>query len=566
VRRSLPIVVVALIAYCALASPHIVDGDNAELATLGAVGGRSHPPGYPLYVLWLRAWSWLPGASPAQTAAFATALLGALALLALHAACRAWGARPVAASLAVAVFGAAPLVVRYHSQAEVFALNHLIAALVLWLSAARGPLRGGWRGAALGLVAGLGLANHLTCALLAPIGVLGVVRAVRESRARAGTAALALASFALGLVPYAYLVVADGPASWGTVSSFDDLLGMVLRRDYGGMVGFAPLGTQVSWTANLGLWLATLARSWLWLPVIAGAVELGVRIWRPADDGEPRWGWIALAASLALAGPVLVARFNVAPDALGKYICERFHLLSVLLLAVPVAAAFDRAASRLTRPLLAASLPVIAFVGLVAIALPGLGRIHSPAMELGVRNLLRSLPRAAVVYVVPDDLCGGAIYLQVARGERPDVVVLCAAMLPLRWYRAQLTQRAIGVEVVPGGLSGALLSSGRAVFVDPQLTQVLAAYPHYPFGIVRRVLRTGEQPPTASEVAAIHKQLFADFDLAYPWPGPDDGYAALAHYRYAAAWSAVARLLGAAGDRAGAAEASELAARLTPAE
>ena len=53
-----------------------------------------------------------------------------------------------------------------------------------------------------------------------------------------------------------------------------------------------------------------------------------------------------------------------------------------------------------------------------------------------MRNLLRSLPPDAVVYVVPDDLCGGAIYLQLARRERPDVVVLCAAMLPLRWYRA----------------------------------------------------------------------------------------------------------------------------------
>ncbi|HEY0987836.1 MAG TPA: DUF2723 domain-containing protein, partial [Kofleriaceae bacterium] len=140
----------ALIAYCALASPHIVEGENAELAAVGAIGGRAHPPGYPLYVLWLRAWSWLPGATPAHTTALATAILGALALLVLHAACRAWGARPLAAGIAVVIVGAAPLIVRYHSQAEVFALNHLIAALVLWLAAARGPLRGAWRAIALG--------------------------------------------------------------------------------------------------------------------------------------------------------------------------------------------------------------------------------------------------------------------------------------------------------------------------------------------------------------------------------------------------------------------------------
>ena len=96
----------ALIAYVALASPHVVAADNAELATLGALGGAAHPSGYPAYVLWLRAWSWLPGASPAHTAALATAILGALTVWVLHAACRAWGARPIAATFSAAIIGA----------------------------------------------------------------------------------------------------------------------------------------------------------------------------------------------------------------------------------------------------------------------------------------------------------------------------------------------------------------------------------------------------------------------------------------------------------------------------
>jgi Protein of unknown function (DUF2723) len=131
----------ALIVYVALASPYIVDGDSAEFATLGALGGRAHPSGYPLYVLWLRAWSWLPGATPAHTAALATAILGALTLGVLHAACRAWGARPLPATISVAIFGAAPIALRYHSEAEVFAMNGLIAALVVWLAAANGRER-----------------------------------------------------------------------------------------------------------------------------------------------------------------------------------------------------------------------------------------------------------------------------------------------------------------------------------------------------------------------------------------------------------------------------------------
>ncbi|HEV7554947.1 MAG TPA: DUF2723 domain-containing protein, partial [Kofleriaceae bacterium] len=67
------------------------------MSTLGAAGGAAHPTGYPAYLIWLRITSWIPGSTPAHTAAIATAILGAGALVTLHAACRAWGARPAAA-------------------------------------------------------------------------------------------------------------------------------------------------------------------------------------------------------------------------------------------------------------------------------------------------------------------------------------------------------------------------------------------------------------------------------------------------------------------------------------
>ncbi|MGE5183840.1 MAG: protein O-mannosyl-transferase family, partial [Acidobacteriota bacterium] len=142
--------------YLAIAPAHVIDGDNAEFCTLGALGGAGHPPGYPLFVLWLRAMSWLPGASPAHTAALATALLGALSIVVLHAACRAWGARPLAATLACAIYAGAPVVIAIYTEAEVFALNGVIVGGVLLLAARGGPLRGTWRAGALGLVAGLG--------------------------------------------------------------------------------------------------------------------------------------------------------------------------------------------------------------------------------------------------------------------------------------------------------------------------------------------------------------------------------------------------------------------------
>jgi hypothetical protein len=558
----------ALVVYGALASPYVVAPDNAEFATLGALGGAAHPSGYPLYVLWLRAWSWLPG-SAAHAAALATAILGAATVGVLHAACRAWGARPAAASLAIAIVAASPIALQYHTEAEVFALNGLIAALIVWLAASGGPLRGRSRGVALGLVAGLGLAGHLTCALLAPIGVLGVVRAARESRPT--TYALALGGIALGLVPYAYLFVAGGPASWGTVSTLGELIATISRREYGGL-DLVPGGADVAWTASVAALAATVGRSWLWLPAVAGVAMLAARIWRPAvaagqagQARETRWAWAMLATSLALCGPGLVARFNIAPHGIGLYIVRRFHLLPTLLLAVPVASALDVACARLARPRLATALGFAGFLALAVAGLPGLWRTHSPATERGAQNLLRSLPPRAIAIVISEDECLGGRYLQLARGERPDVALVCSELLRRDWYRTGWARRGLAMPILPDArLREILLATGRPVLVDRGLTAMLAASPSYPFGVLYRVLPRGTAPPPAAEIAAQNRELFGAFDLDYLRPGRDDDFAAVAHRRYAASWAAIAERLDATGDHEGARDALDVARSLQP--
>ena len=143
---------------------------TAEFATIGAIGGVPHPSGYPLYVLWLRLTSWLPGASPHTRRRIATAVLGAATMLVLHAACRAWGARPLAATIAVALYAAAPVVLRMFTEAEVFALNGLVVATVLWLSAQRRSASRGMARAGARARRRARLSNHMTCVLVAPIG------------------------------------------------------------------------------------------------------------------------------------------------------------------------------------------------------------------------------------------------------------------------------------------------------------------------------------------------------------------------------------------------------------
>jgi len=202
---------------------------------------------------------------------------------------------------------------------------------------------------------------------------------------------------------------------------------------------------------------------------------------------------------------------------------------------------------------------------LSATGLPRLAALHSPAVEFGVRNTLRSLPPFAIAVVTADDQCFGARYLQFARGERPDVAVLCSGLLPVRTYRAGWALRGIPVPPSTGrGLGQALLETGRPVLVDPMLTRVLSAFPSYTLGVLVRVLRSGASLPTATDVAAMNRDIYRDFALDYVYPGLDDGYATVVHHRYAASWAAIAQLLDRAGDRDGARNAFELTQQLQP--
>jgi hypothetical protein len=543
-----------------LAPAYFVDGDNAEFAALGTTGGVAHPPGYPLYVMYLRAMAWLPGESAAHVAARATVVLGALTVLVLHAACRAWGARAWASTLAIAIYAGAPIVLRLHTAAEVFTLNVLIVAGVLLLSSREAPVRGVARTALLAFVAGLGLCNHHTCVLVAPIGLLGAVRGVRESALGRPTAiAIALAALVVGLAPNLYMLVApDSPASWGHVGSLADLFAHFTREDYGGIGAFSPKPGDIRPLQNLVALAESLARGWLWLPLFAGLAMIVARI-RRSDDGEPRAGWIALAASFCLAGPLLVLRFNIVPEGIGLSICERFHLLPFALLVVPVALALsyagDKLASRvnaavLRRAVVQGVLAVLLFAATAGLSLPHLLATHSPAVQRGVENLLHSLPPRAVVISTADDLHFGAIYAQHVAHIRPDVDVIAWSMTTLAWYRAHFARRGVPIDPhAPGPekpsikVAHQVFASGRPLFVEFSMGNVLTELRSYPFGMVFRVLPLGAPMPTLDTLLADNRALFEGFDLSYPRPSLDASYAVAMHIRYVRTWDILARAL-----------------------
>jgi hypothetical protein len=428
----------------------------------------------------------------------------------------------------------------------------------------------------LAFVAGLGISNHLTCVLVAPVGILGIVRGLRETqRPRIAVGAIGVAALGLGLLPYLYLWAApDTLGSWTPIDDANALIRHFLREDYGGPGSFAPRGVRVPYIDNWAALARTIGSSWLWLPALLGVAWL-VPLSRRAADSEPPWGWRMLALSLALAGPLLASRFNKHLNAEGLYVIGRFHRLPALLLAPSIASAIDDLGSRVVGKLRSARLRTRVAGTLLALvlvltssarSLPQVTKAYSPAMERVLRNLLSSLPPRAIVVSSFDLLLFGSAYVQSALGERPDISVVS-------WpsTRANVLRRTgisiahvVSDDMATVRLAEALLGSGRPLFTDERVAAMMQKLPSYPYGLVFRVLPSGAAAPPIEEVFALNKALYSAFVFGYPLPHDDDGFPAETHRWYARAWRILAGPLAAAGRRDDAAFALEMERAVAP--
>jgi hypothetical protein len=424
---------------------------------------------------------------------------------------------------------------------------------VLWIAAEAGPLRGGWRAFVLGLVAGIGITHNTSCALVAPIGLHGVWFAWREARTRA---VLAIAGLVVGALPYALLFVArDGAGTWGAVRSLDEAYAMLIRADFGsGQLSAHHADVSIA-TRELGM-ATDIVRAWLLVP-------LGAALWALWQN-RTRGMWIALAVTLAIVGPVFALGMNVEPTGYGAWLVPRFHLLAILVLAIPVACAFDRIGEIKPRLRVGAVLGVVALQ--LALALPKIARVHSSVMEDGVTNLLRSLPKDASVIATPDDINFGGTYAQEILGERRDVTIVIWQLVSADWYRARIEAAGIALGSVPISsvkVAEGILASKRPLFVDTFQANILGAFPAVPYGTVFRVLPKGTPLPPIEQVVDENRALFAKFQLG-DTPRASDDVPALVYARYAQTWHILAEGLAHTGHRAEAQKAAALADSLLP--
>lgn len=242
--------------------------DSAELTATAYTLGVAHPTGYPTYLLLAKAFSLvIPWGDVAYSINMLSAISGALTVALVYLICgllierafnnaRATRYRASAAAIiAAASFAFSPILWSQSVMAEVYSLNAIFTAGILFLAMhwSKNPGASAWPLFAAFLLLGLGLGNHVT---LAFVGLpLAFVMVVHRRELTRWTMAKFLGAFILGLSVYIYLPLrasANPAINWGDAASLNGFLWTVSAVPYRGLAFGFPWsdlpGRLVEWS------------------------------------------------------------------------------------------------------------------------------------------------------------------------------------------------------------------------------------------------------------------------------------------------------------------------------
>jgi len=430
--------------YAAGAAPGLSILDSGEFLGVAATLGVAHPTGYPLYALLGQLATFFPWGEQAFliNLVSAAAAAGAAFFLALAARelARQLDVGEMGEALAMAAAGLLALAGRtlwsVATMAEVYALNALFWAALLWAA-----LRLRRTGAArelyvLALIAGLSLANHMTVALFFPallfIGWPGRGKAKTLARALPLAAAFLLAGVSVNL--YTPLRAARQPLfNWNDPSTAASLYAHLAGVQYqGNFLEEGLAGVREAWAQYRGAVLSNVT------PLAAFAAA-GLA-WLFA---KRRWA-VAPALVLYYAGYLAYCVVYSIPDIWYYFI--PLHLAAAFVAAVGVGVVARVIAERFT----AARLPVAACAAAAILAATGWAfatnypyghRRGFIFAETYGRRLLAALPEKALFFPSGDTNTFITWYNLYARRSRPDVAVVDQIRLASRGYLTALARR-----------------------------------------------------------------------------------------------------------------------------
>lgn len=516
----------SLIVYINSLAPTITwrnaGADSGDLATAVAVGGVPHPPGYPTYLVLGEVFKLMPSGDVAYRLNLLSAMCGALAvaLLAVQiahtlstAARYRAGAEAgmgevggliwpcaVAASLTLAFSGV------FWSQAviaEVYALNALFAAVLLYGVTQIRSTNRGWLVPGLFGLLGLGLGNHPTLLLLLPVLAWNL-----KARPRWWQVGATFAALGVGLSVYLIIPIraaTSPPVNWGMATTWPDFLWLVSAEPYRQLIfGLSWKFVPARVLGELRL-LAEAFMGW-GLPLGLLGLQRLMRL-----DRSLAWG--------SLVSFLLISIYAIGYDTTDSYVYLLPALLIFSLWLGWGLYELGDAVRKLARARWARGGSIawglLALLPLLSLAwnLPRQDLSRDNEAYSYAQSSLRLVAPGAVIIAETDPQTFALWYARYALGSRPDVAVVSSNLLPYAWYRRTLHQTHPHLRLTdqagqPLTTLSAVIewnASDLPVYLATLQAPVLESYRLEPADHLRRVVKNETTTPCKGNQAPVFR-------------------------------------------------------------
>ena len=444
---------IPFVFYIIFLCPAIAGGDSAELVTACAVMGIPHPPGYPLYTLLGKIFTFIPFYSIAWRVNLLSAFLSAMCCMFVYLSLEHLTKTPVASLCGSLCLAFSRYFWHYSEVSEVFPLNNmfvslLIYILILW----RENLNNNRYIYIAGFFFGLSLTNHHTAILLMPAIIFFLIYNKRDILFKKKILLFSALAFLTGLTPYIYLPLAamkDPPLNWKNPVNVKNFKGLVFRENYGSMslipekflkehdLKAPPLYKKlsvyiVSFYSQFRITGILLA--------IAGFIYLFFTD-LPFN--------IFLFTGILFTGFFFVSIANMPfeiPLLIG--VLQRFYIMSAVIFSFytgfGVKCLLNFTANRFSPNW---NVIISAVILLICFFVPFLSNMDEAdfrnnylAFDYG-KNILSSLPQDSILFVKGDLPSMTVDYLQMAEGFRKDIKVIDYVKLRYDWYTKEIKKR-----------------------------------------------------------------------------------------------------------------------------
>ena len=441
--------------YMLTLAPSVTFFDSGEFITATASLGSAHSPGYPLFLMYAKPFTWLPLGNIAFRINVATAVSSSLACLVVYILTtmllkkesllldqRFNQVAVKFAGLAAAIsFGVTPRLWLQSNHDKPYPLLAFIAAIIFYLllqwqeQYREGNERPSYIYVCT-FLAGLSMGVHQTIVLLLPAWFLMIVLTDRHMVTRGKELILATAFALLGFSVHLYLplrALSNPLLNWGDSKTVDQFLWHFLRKGY-------PSDPPVRDLALLWAQIRAfnIPREFTWIGAALALLGLAY-LWRINKDA-----FIAYLVSIAVFLLVIVGYFNTTMEMI--FLTEEFftplYLLSAVLVGIGLfnLLAYAIRTARLPERIGA---PVYIVVSVLFLTLPtALCAVnyfendqHNNYIAFDyASNSLRSLPQKAIMFTWGDSGAFPLWYLQGVERMREDVDLPHTPHLVFNWY------------------------------------------------------------------------------------------------------------------------------------